>query len=221
MSKPYELLARFNKDGTIAGCHVRTITTVDGRDFESDPIPLKDATHEEFTKFAESFSASLVAERDSLVKDKEKLTTDLDAMTKELDGYIASQIKANSDLVDLRRDHAKALEDAAKELAETQDKYTTSLVEVNAKHDEEIKKINAENEALKVEVARLETMKSFDDSLISIDAFMARIRPEFEWLVIEAQTDQGTAAILKLLLTKKGTKEIGRASCRERVSSPV
>lgn len=65
-TRPYELLARFAPDGTIAGVHVRTITTVNGRDFEGDPQPLSDASDPAFVAFAESFAAAVVAERDTL-----------------------------------------------------------------------------------------------------------------------------------------------------------
>lgn len=67
MTRPYELLARFAPDGTIAGVHVKTITTVNGRDYESDPIPLSGADDPAFTAFSEQFSASVVAERDVAV----------------------------------------------------------------------------------------------------------------------------------------------------------
>lgn len=84
MITPYELLARFNKDGSIAGCHVRTITTVDGKDYESDPIPLKDATDPAFVAFATSFSASAVSERDALAIDKNELQSRLARLITEL-----------------------------------------------------------------------------------------------------------------------------------------
>jgi hypothetical protein len=66
-SRPYELLARFGSDGTVAGVHVRTIATVDGRDYEGDPIPLSAAADDPaFADFATQFSASVVTERDQL-----------------------------------------------------------------------------------------------------------------------------------------------------------
>ena len=80
---PYELLARFKTDGTVAGCHVRTISTVDGRDYESEPVPLANATDPAFVAFASAFSAGVVIERDALAIDKTKLTTDLATKTSE------------------------------------------------------------------------------------------------------------------------------------------
>jgi hypothetical protein len=65
-TRPYELLARFAPDGTVAGVSVRNITTVDGRDYESDPMPLSDADDPAFVAFAESFAASAMAELESL-----------------------------------------------------------------------------------------------------------------------------------------------------------
>lgn len=66
-TRPYELLARFAPDGKVAGVSVRTITTVDGRDYESDPAPLSGATDPAFTAFAEQFASSVVSERDEAV----------------------------------------------------------------------------------------------------------------------------------------------------------
>ncbi len=65
-TRPYELLARFGNNGTVAGVSVRTITNVNGRDFESDPMPLADATDPAFVSFAEQFSASVLAENETL-----------------------------------------------------------------------------------------------------------------------------------------------------------
>lgn len=63
---PYELLARFNANGTIAGVHVRNLLNVNGKTIEGDPIPLADATDPAFTQFAEAFAAQVVSERDAL-----------------------------------------------------------------------------------------------------------------------------------------------------------
>ena len=70
-TKPYELLARFKPDGTIAGVAVRTITNVNGKDYESDPAPLSGATDPAFIAFAEAFAAAVVAERDALLAEKD------------------------------------------------------------------------------------------------------------------------------------------------------
>lgn len=77
--RPYELLARFASDGSIAGVSVRTITTVNGRDFESDPQPLGGVTDAAFTTFAEQFAADAVAERDALQTSLREMTADRDA----------------------------------------------------------------------------------------------------------------------------------------------
>lgn len=64
-TRPYELLARFAPDGTVAGVSVRTITTINGRDYENDPTPLSGATDPAFVAFAEQFSAAAIGERDT------------------------------------------------------------------------------------------------------------------------------------------------------------
>lgn len=90
--KPYELLVRFNPDGTTAGASVRSIVSINGKDFELDPVPLSDATDPAFTKFAEQFAASALADLEAARKEiarKEdvirKLHEELAAMGKELE----------------------------------------------------------------------------------------------------------------------------------------
>lgn len=63
---PYELLARFNANGTIAGVHVRNLVTINGKTIEGDPVPLSGATDPAFTQFASAFAAALISERDAL-----------------------------------------------------------------------------------------------------------------------------------------------------------
>lgn len=65
-TQPYELLARFNADGTVKGVFTKTLTLLNGRAFENDPVPLADTTDPAFTQFASAFSASVVAERNAL-----------------------------------------------------------------------------------------------------------------------------------------------------------
>lgn len=85
MKKPYELLARFSPDGTISGVSVRYLTTIDGRDYESDPVPLSNAANPEFAAFADQFAAAAVAERDSLKVTLATLTTERDSLQIQAD----------------------------------------------------------------------------------------------------------------------------------------
>lgn len=80
-TRPYELLARFAADGAVAGVSVRTITTVSGRDYESDPAPLSGATDPAFTAFAEQFSADAVAARDAALAQVVELTAEVARLT--------------------------------------------------------------------------------------------------------------------------------------------
>lgn len=82
-TKPYELLARFKPDGTIAGALVRTITTFNGKEHEDDPVPLSGATDPAFTAFAETFAAAVVAERDALLAEKATWQSQIDTLTAE------------------------------------------------------------------------------------------------------------------------------------------
>lgn len=84
-TRPYELLARFAPDGTVAGVSVRTITTVGGRDYESDPAPLSGATDPAFLAFTDQFAAAVVAERDEVVaaieSQRETMQAEIDRLT--------------------------------------------------------------------------------------------------------------------------------------------
>jgi len=80
-TRPYELLARFAADGTVAGVSVRTITTVNGRDYESDPTPLSGATDPAFVAFAEQFAADATAARDAALSQVAELTTEVARLT--------------------------------------------------------------------------------------------------------------------------------------------
>ncbi len=84
-TRPYELLVRFNQSGNVGGASVRTITTVNGRDYEGDPEPLSGVNDPAFTQFASQFAASAVAERDQLASDKSALETLRDSITAERD----------------------------------------------------------------------------------------------------------------------------------------
>jgi len=79
-TRPYELLARFEADGTVAGVSVRTITTVNGRDYESDPTPLAGATDPVFVAFADQFAAAVVAQRDVAVAAQTTLQAEIDRL---------------------------------------------------------------------------------------------------------------------------------------------
>lgn len=98
MTRPYELLARFGSNGTVAGVSVRTITTVNGRDYESDPMPLSGATDPAFVAFAEQFAAAATTERDSLASQVETLAAEkatLTARVAELEAELSSGVDEN------------------------------------------------------------------------------------------------------------------------------
>ncbi len=80
MSQPYELLVRFNRDGSVSGASVKTIETVGGRDYESDPIPLSDTDEPAFAEFAEQFAAAVVAERDAAIAQLALLQAEIDRL---------------------------------------------------------------------------------------------------------------------------------------------
>lgn len=68
---PYELLARLNADGTVAGVSIRYLFTVGNKTIEGDPEPLQNGANDPaFTGFAQQFAAAIVVERDSLLQEK-------------------------------------------------------------------------------------------------------------------------------------------------------
>lgn len=97
-SRPYELLARFAADGTIAGVSIRTITTLNGRDYESDPQPLSGASDPEFVAFASQFAAGAVSQRDTLQSQVSALTAERDSLSArvaELEAELSTGIDEN------------------------------------------------------------------------------------------------------------------------------
>jgi len=103
-TRPYELLARFANDGSVAGVSVRTITNANGRDYENDPQPLSGATDPAFVAFAAAFSAAIVAQRDQLVIDKASLESQLAILTSDRDS-LQDQLTIRR----IERDSANAL----------------------------------------------------------------------------------------------------------------
>ena len=102
MTTPYELLTRFRPDGTVAGVSTRTLTTVGGRTYESDPVPLADSTDPAFTAFASQFSAAAVAERDAAVASLATVTASLTSVTAERDAARAEVVRLTAELEAIR-----------------------------------------------------------------------------------------------------------------------
>lgn len=207
--KPYELLARFKSDGTIAGCHVRTISTVDGRDYESEPVPLASATDPAFVAFAASFSASVVTERDALAIDKTKLTTDLASKTSEHDSvkgqYDALVIEKAKIIADnqtatdkLNEDHAKSITDinAVHALA-----IATATTQLEAKQAE-LTLANAANATLQSRFDKLLNDLPFNPRIIDATSFYARITKD-EFALLSVSDDATVRDIAKTILAYK------------------
>lgn len=79
-TRPYELLVRFAPNGTVAGVSVKTLTTVNGREFESDPTPLSGINDPAFAEFAAAFSASVVEQRDALASEVADLLNQIEVL---------------------------------------------------------------------------------------------------------------------------------------------
>lgn len=81
---PYELLARFATDGTIAGVSVRYLTTINGKVYEGDPQPLSGVDDPAFNDFADQFAAAVVAERDQLAAELATANARIEALLAEV-----------------------------------------------------------------------------------------------------------------------------------------
>jgi hypothetical protein len=83
-TRPYELLVRFAADGTVAGVSAKTLTTVNGRDYESDPMPLGSIEDPAFAAFADQFAASVVAQRDGLAAQVSELLEQIEILQAQI-----------------------------------------------------------------------------------------------------------------------------------------
>jgi hypothetical protein len=92
---PYELLARFATNGTIAGVSVRYLTTVNGKVYEGDPQPLASVDDPVFNDFADQFSAAVVAERDELQSQLAEANARISALLEQVD-FDPRVIEANA-----------------------------------------------------------------------------------------------------------------------------
>ena len=139
-SRPYELLARFAANGSVAGVSVRTITNVNGRDYEGDPQPLSGATDPAFTEFAAAFSAAIVAQRDQLLADKSALETQVTTLTGERDS-LQSQVDqlttSNAELTS----QGDALAEAIATVTGERDSLTQELVTLTSERDTQAQRI--------------------------------------------------------------------------------
>lgn len=108
--RPYELLARFRPDGSIAGVHVRTIVTVGGRDYECDPTPLADSKDPAFTAFAAQFAAGVVAENESLKSQNGLMQGTIGQQERELIDWQLKASELESRLNQVIAERVKAIE---------------------------------------------------------------------------------------------------------------
>lgn len=101
-TEAYELLVRMTRGTAPGGASVRYLTTVNGREFESDPQPLADATDPVFTAFAEQFSAKTLAERDAAVAERDTAQAALTTVTAERDAARADVERLTAELDAIR-----------------------------------------------------------------------------------------------------------------------
>jgi hypothetical protein len=149
---PYELLARFNRDGTIAGVSVRTLTTFDdGTERENNPTPLAGASDPAFAAFASQFSAAVVAERDALAAAKANLAAELATMTTDRDSQRTAKESALADVTRLTGELADAnavKTEALRAQSEAEAELATRTADRDTKQ-QRIEELEAELDALR------------------------------------------------------------------------
>ena len=89
--RPYELLVRFAADGSIAGLSARHIQTVNGRDYELDPVPLASVADPAFADFSQAFNAAAVAELETA----KTTITNLQAEVTRLEALVPPPVDPN------------------------------------------------------------------------------------------------------------------------------
>jgi hypothetical protein len=218
MNRPYELFARWNPQGHVAGVSVRTITTIDGKDYENDPEPLAGTTDPAFVEFADLFSADVVAERDSLAAAKAELEAQLATLTTERDSLVSQLAAANATITE--RDTSIAERDAtitaqSNAIAET----TSSLNLRTTERDALVAQLNESSAALTLANTRLETANAttaalqervdrllvelpFDPRIIDAQAFYDRISKD-EFATLSTSEDPQLVMIAKKILQYK------------------
>ena len=177
--RPRQFLAVWSDDGkSVKGSTFEESLYVDDQFWKNE---ITNVPPEGWFDFGKLFSSELQVQHDELAKDKEKLTTDLASMTTERDTV-------------------------TKTLADTQDRATANLVEVNLKHDEQVKQLQDENKALladntacKERLGRLIVELPFDTRIIDASAFLQRITTDetFKLFSSDDPNMQGIAGLLK------------------------
>lgn len=166
-SRPYELLVRFAPDGSVGGASIRTITTVNGRDYEGDPEPLSGAEDPAFKKFADDFAAAAASERDQLRLELETTRVELEKTQSLLTGSQAEGVRLTADLETARAE----LVAARAELDEVRGDLQKSKIEAV--------QLAAEAEGLRSQLAALEDQVTPDSPRqVPPYTFLSLLKPE-------------------------------------------
>lgn len=189
MASPYELLVRFNRDGSVAGAHTRSIETVGDRDFELDPVPLAESD-DAFARFAEQFAAAAVAERDSLKTELAETNQQLSERTSQRD-QCEQQLATERDQFEKQTAECDSLKT---EFATQRDQFEQQLATLTAERDS----IRTEIAALESRVVTLRANQRFNPRVITSDAFFERITKR-ELSLMAASADPNVIAIGSLL----------------------
>lgn len=187
MIRPYELLARFDSQGKVAGVSIKSIDTVNGKDYELDPVPLSGTSDPAFTAFAASFASATVAERDAikteletLNKAKAELDVSVAALTAERDGLAAK-------ISQLAIDQQAAIDSLKIELANAQT---------------EVASLQSDVAALTERMKRLLVELPFNPRIIDASYFYDRITKD-EFAALSVSDDDTLRTIAKTILAYK------------------
>lgn len=215
--RPYELLARFDASGNVSGVSVRTLVTIDGRDYESDPSPLIGASDPAFTAFAAAFSAAIVAQRDQLLSDKSALETQLSILTTERDGLQTQLATITAECNTLFADLSVAKSDIMRVTGERdsvttqRDTATQRIIELEAQLDALLHPVVNPRHLAPFDFLALLTHNEIHSMQTSVDPTVIVGRTKLQTIITFVDLDHQTTIDLVRYMETAGLLAEGRA----------
>jgi len=212
--RPYELLVRFSPSGSIAGASVRYVTTLNGRDYEGDPLPLQGVEDPAFLAFSQQFGAAAIAERDqasaellamtasreaeirraeSAEAERDSLASSLAAMTAERDESL-SQVSALSEQLAAAQVSLSSISSENESNIAARDQSLGRVAELETANQQ----LQSDFSAAQARIADLQTKVPWDVRIIDASAFLSRIS-QAELLELATSEDPTLQQISKML----------------------
>lgn len=188
--RPYELLVRFANDGSIGGASIRYITTVNGRDYEGDPLPLQGIEDPAFVSFAQQFGAAAIAEREQARADLATMTAERDSFTQQLATVTSERDSLTDQLATATSTIAERDATIVERELSLQSATTESQARINA--------MTSERDAALARITELQSQLPWDRRIIDASAFLARVS-KAELLDLTTSADPTRQQIAQML----------------------